>query len=253
MKLLPHCPAIRNVLILKADRVYAEALRRAVKRVVPAAAIRTVHTIQDAAAALAEAPVDLLLTGVGMPDGGILDFLSVYLVEPRRVSRVLVVTARRDQRIMAGLNGLPIQGVFDPWTEDQQRLRVALRAVVAGAGYWSPSVLERIQRDCLSPASLCRRLSAAEQLVLSILGDGSDDNFAAELLGLKPSAISSVCRSLHRKLGVRHRGELVRFAVQHGFVRLLPGRVVRPGFATMLAAWQDRRKRRQAATARSAA
>jgi hypothetical protein len=43
---------------------------------------------------------------------------------------------------------------------------------------------------------------------------------ASTVLGLSSETISSLRRVIHRKLGVRHRGELVRAAILGGYVRI---------------------------------
>ena len=80
--------------------------------------------------------------------------------------------------------------------------------------------------------------------MLSVIGDGCDDLAAAGQLGLSPATISTVRRALHRKLGVQHRGELVRMAAQKGYVRFTPAGVERPGFGLLAAAYQPRHRAR---------
>jgi DNA-binding NarL/FixJ family response regulator len=123
-----------------------------------------------------------------------------------------------------------------------------MRSVAAGSRYWSPAVARRMRQVAAAPSALFRILTAFEQLVLSVIGDGCDDVEAARRLGLSPSTISTVRRGLHRKLGVQHRGELVRVAAQQGFVRFTPDGVERPGFALLSAAYHPRGPKRRAAT-----
>jgi DNA-binding CsgD family transcriptional regulator len=81
-------------------------------------------------------------------------------------------------------------------------------------------------------------LSATEHLIFAVIGDGSDDQVAADQLNLRPSTIQSVRRELHRKLGIQHKGDLVRLAVLHGYVRFTAEGVQRPGFSSLFAAYQ---------------
>ena len=153
-------------------------------------------------------------------------------------------TANCENRVLAALRTMPIQGVFDCANDPPEQLAVALQMIAAGTRYWSPSVQERVQRHHLSPSSIFRLLTTFEQLVLSVVGDGSDDNTAARELGLSPATVSTVRRKLHRKLGVQHRGELVRVAAQNGFVRFTPAGVTRPGFSMLTAAHKARKAKR---------
>lgn len=231
---------IRTVLILKADKFYAHSLYRVVQSIVPAAIVKIGSRATDALQGNVPTPFDLLITGVTLEDGDVLDFLTGCRCE-KQFRRILVVTGRQEQRVLASLRSLRINGVFDSTNEEPQQLEAVLRAVIDGGFYWSKSLLGRLreQLDVIPPIS--RMLTPVEHLVFAAVGDGSDDDVAAEQLGLKPSSVQSVRRSLHFKLGVKHRGELVRLAAQYGYVRFTPMGVVRPGFANLLAACHTNR------------
>ncbi len=118
------------------------------------------------------------------------------------------------------LSTLGLIGVFDQTSEGQAELSRALATIAVGVRYWSPTIIEAIATHCLPPNSICRRLTLTEKRVLAVIGDGSDDSVAADRLGMKESTVASIRRSLHRKLGIQHKGELLRMAIQLGFVRI---------------------------------
>ena len=120
----------------------------------------------------------------------------------------------------------------------------ALRAISSGRRFWSQTIVDHMYRVGSASTALFRLLTAFEQVVLSVIGDGCDNTVAARQLKLSPATVSTVRRELHRKLGVQHRGELIRVAAQHGFVRFTSAGVVRPGFGMMCAAYQARRAKR---------
>lgn len=239
----PPARALR-VLILKEDRLYAEMLRDTLQRALPGSRVGVAGGIGAAAQALAGGPLDLLLSGARLTGGDTVDFLSACTVPPRRVRHVLVVTTRWDPQLLARLRAVAVDGVFDQAVEGVERLAEAVRAVTAGHTYWSETYAHRLQQEHLAMRTLDRRLTPTERLVLAVIGDGCDDRVAADRLDLKETTIHSIRRALHRKLGVQQRGDLVRLAVQHGFVRFEPAGVVRPGFEAMRAAWAARRARR---------
>ena len=241
-------PAVHRVLIWKTDRFHADILRRVIEKIFLFSSVQIVRRVNEAEAIAAADPIDLLLTGIGSVEGDVLDFLSAHLLLSRRIRTAFVVTGQRDEHALAVLRTMPIAGVFDTASEDSEQFERAVRSVVAGDSYWSPSVLARVPKECLSPRALSRRLTATEQLVLATIGDGSDDQVAAERLQLKASTIKSVRRALHRKLGVQHRGELIRVAAQHGLVHFTPDAVVRPGSAIMLEAWRSQSRQRNTYT-----
>jgi DNA-binding NarL/FixJ family response regulator len=177
-------------------------------------------------------------------ESDVLDLLGERILTPTGMQRVLVVTVRREYRVLAALRGLAIDGVFDSATERPAEFVNALKAISTGGRYWSQSVLDHMHRVGSASTALFRLLTSFEQVVLSVIGDGCDNNVAARTLKLSPATVSTVRRELHRKLGVQHRGELVRVAAQHGFVRFTPGGVIRPGFGIMCAAYQARRAKK---------
>lgn len=235
-----------TVIILKADQLYAATLRAHVEAVLPGARITVAPHVTAARALLDRAPVDLLLGSLGEgPEGDALDLLAQSTRAPRRARRVLVVTLRCAYRTLSALRTLAVEGVFDAATEEPGAFRPALERVLTGQRSWSPSVQGQLRQISAAPTALFRLLTDFEQLVLSVIGAGCDDDEAAELLRLSPATISSVRRDLHRKLGVQHRGALIRMAAQKGYVRFTPDGVERPGFALFAAAYRPRQPRRR--------
>jgi DNA-binding NarL/FixJ family response regulator len=188
--------------------------------------------------------VDILISGVQVLDGDLLAPLAEWTRAPQRARRVLVVTGRQERRVLAALADLPIDGIFDPSREEPETFATALRAVMEGRRYWSPDILEIVGGPRHYIPSKDSPLTATEQLVLAVIGDGCDNAAAAQRLDMKESTIRTIREELHRKLHVQHKGELVRIAAELGFVCFGAHGVIRPGFSQLLAARQWRRARR---------
>ena len=234
----------RSVLILKTDRLYAEILRQYAARAFAGGETCIATNTDEASRLLAAKPRDIFVTDATTSlEGDVLDLLTRCASAGARRTRVLIVTSSCEVRVLGALRALDVGGVFDSTTERPEQLVAALSTVADGGRYWSPSILQHMQRSGTGGA-LSQILTALEQLVLALIGDGCDDFAGALKLGVSPATIATVRRDLHRKLGVQHRGELVRVAAQHGFVRFTPEGVVRPGFSILLAAYQARRARR---------
>ena len=235
---------IETVVILRSDRLYAELLRQSASRVFPRTRVIITRTVEAAAAALTTQSVDLFITGVGdAVEGDVLDLLLDRTAQSPRAPRVVVTTTGCEFRVLRALRTLGVDGVFDSASDSPEAFAVALRTVAEGSRYWSPTILAQMEREGSPSNALFRLLTAFEQVVLSIIGDGCDDTVAARTLGVSPSTVSTVRRELHRKLHVQHRGELVRAAAQNGFVRFTASGVVRPGFALLRASYAPKPRR----------
>ncbi len=110
-------------------------------------------------------------------------------------------------------------------------LPVALRHVVNRRPYISPSVLpfsKERKRTTLED------LTEREQVVLSVIGDGSDNKQASERLGISRYAVLTHRESIRRKLDLHHSRELMQYALVHGYVVITAKGVYRPGFQRRL-------------------
>ena len=73
-------------------------------------------------------------------------------------------------------------------------------------------------------------LTEKEEMVLSVIGDGSDDQQAADRLKLSPYTINTHRKAIMAKLRFHHKGQIMCYAVQKGYVHISPDGVRHPGF-----------------------
>lgn len=121
--------------------------------------------------------------------------------------------------------------ILDASTETLLSLCARVRRAVGGRTYISPSIRLAAAQKLPDPELF---LTAAEHRVLEVIGTGADDVQASMLLGIQPATVMTHRSHVMRKLGVRHRGELIRAAIRYGYVSigangdLSPTRSVRP-------------------------
>ena len=176
----------------------------------------------------------MLLTGVGFNDGDALEWLA-ELAASDRATRVVVVTARKEVRLHLALREIRLDGLFNAFEEGLSILVSVLRQVWEGSHYRSDSFKDLFRGSDDDRMTLFRQLSVKEQLVLSVIGDGSDDQEAGQRLSMTAAAVRTHRKRLHTKLGISHKGELMRLAIKHGFVRVTADKIVRPGFSQLIA------------------
>lgn len=224
----------RRAVVAKADRLYADCLEKAVKQAFPSIKVRHATDLKSARDQLDINRVDILLTGVGFDDGDAIEWLA-DLADHSRVQRIVVITARREVRLHLAFREMRLNGLFNAFEEGLSVLVPALKKIWNGNNYRSPSFKNLLQQAKDEDLILLRQLSAKEQLVLSVIGDGSDDQEASIRLSMTAAAVRTHRKRLHAKLGISHKGELMRLAIRHGFVWVTADKIVRPGFSQLMA------------------
>ena len=207
-------------LILTAEAAAAASLRGQVVASFPHEACDCVHRLRDARAVLHTRSIDLLVSGIDIPDGDVLDLVAGDRAQSRRIKRVLIVTSHHPFHVVSTLRLLAVDGVFDLGHESLDRFDAAVRAVCRGERYWSDGVLQSLWEP--NARALLHQLTPTEELALATLGDGCGDKVAAQRLGMTFSTTRAVRRDLYVKLGIHDRSELIRMAVRHGYVRFTP-------------------------------
>lgn len=226
---MPSQPTLTpRIVILKADRFYGDTIAQLVKQCWRGAKIEVFQKGFDALDSIQANMPDMFITGVKIDDMDGLEHLEPFV---ERKLPILVVTSRRDSRTVALLRELRYNGIFDVKLDGYKDFSKALELVLEGKSYVSESFVphmkppRRITLDELTPK---------EQEVLAAIGDGSDDQQAAQRLGISPHTVNTHRKSIMAKLRLHQKGELVCYAVQMGYVHISPTGVTYPGFQRKL-------------------
>ena len=225
-KALPPAP-IDSALIVKADRLSGEAVEHAWRQIVPDSQVTTCHTGAAALSAMRANNFKIGIFGLTLPDIDGLDLLST-VVEQRLVRRIVVVTNRCDERTQQLLGRHSIDGYFNTSVECPKELPHFLDRIVAGCRH-GPIGPRDVRADT-RPTRVTELLTPGELKIFATIGDGSDDQAAAERLRLSPLTVHTHRKRIMRKLDVRTRPALMRIAIESGMVRITAGKIFRPGF-----------------------
>ena len=157
---------------------------------------------------------DVLVLNLSMPDGSSLEFVEELRRQWPQLKIVLMSvddTPGFAQRALAGgASGYVLKERAD------EELPEAVTAVVRGERYVSPVVAERLAE--IRRALTGGQLSARETEVLRLIALGYTNVEIATQLGVSPRTVETHRAHVHRKLGVRTRAELVRYALKHGLL-----------------------------------
>lgn len=213
-----------RIVVLKADRLYGDLICRQIIEYWRAAQVQVFQRGFDALDAIQSRMPDMFVTGVRIEDMDGLEHLEPFI---ERELPILIVTTRRDARTLALLREVRYNGLFDVRAEGLTNLHTALQRVNDREIYVSPTFAPHLKK----PKNVTvDALTQKEEIVLSVIGDGSDDQHAAARLGISPHTVNTHRKSIMGKLGLHHKGQLMCYAVQNGYVRIAPDGVCRPGF-----------------------
>jgi DNA-binding NarL/FixJ family response regulator len=189
--------------------LFRAALRSAVDKAAPGAAIDECASLAEARSALVAAPVDLLLLDLKLSDSEGMAGLAAIRAEHPTVP-VAVVSASEDASVVRHALGLGAAG-FIPKSASLPQMVEAITAILAGDG-WAPETPEGDADDDL-PARVAS-LTPSQLRILEGLKAGRLNKQIAFDLGVSEATIKAHLTSVFRKLGVHNRTQAVILAKQ---------------------------------------
>ena len=220
--------ATPRIVVLKADRFYGDVICRQIMAYWRGAQVQVFQKGFDALDSIQAQTPDLFVTGVQISDMDGLEHLEPFI---ERDLPILIVTTRKDARTLCLLREIRYNGLFDVKAEELAGFHTALQRVLEREVYVSPTFAPHVKR----PKNITLdTLTDKEEMVLSIIGDGSDDQRAAARLGLSPFTVNTHRKAIMNKLKLHHKGEIMCYAVQRGYVHISPEGVSHPGFQRRL-------------------
>jgi DNA-binding NarL/FixJ family response regulator len=173
--------------------------------------------VEAVAMALSERP-DLCILDVGMPRLTGLQATREIKAQLPDVT-VLILSMHKDERYLfealkAGASGYVLKAEAD------QDLVSAVRAVGRGEAFLTNAAERSLIRDWMSASAEGPRepLTPREQEVVKLIAEAHTNAQIAEILHLSEKTVESHRANVLRKLGMRDRVELVRYAIRRGLV-----------------------------------
>ena len=171
------------------ETVFGDLIRHQILAVWPKADVFVYQLGFDALTSIQDRVPHLFLTGLKIEDMDGLEHLEPFIDKPMPI---LIVTSRPDARAFKMLQEVRYDGIYDGSAEGLENLPVALAQVIDRRPYVSPSMVTRLKRPRrVTLDSLTER----EQVVLAVIGDGSDDQAAADRLRMSPFGSPLRCAS----------------------------------------------------------
>jgi two-component system invasion response regulator UvrY len=161
---------------------------------------------------------DVVLLDIAMPGRSGLEAVKELRREHPKVPMLVLSVHSEDQFAVRSIRA----GASGYLTKDSapEELVDAIRTVLAGRRYLTPSVAERlasaVETDTKGPPH--EMLSDREFHVLRMLAAGKTNGEVADELALSAKTVSTYRTRTLRKMGMRTNAELTQYAVRHGLV-----------------------------------
>ena len=190
----------------------------------PESDVAIIGEAENAKQALAQAhslEPDVILMDIHLPDiSGIEITKQIKALHPKIA--IVALTINEDEEyffkmLEAGANG------YVPKRAAPEELLTAIRAAAENEVYIYPSLAKLLVRDFLNDepkkANELELLTEREIELLTHLADGATNNEIADTLHISPKTVSRHRENIMRKLNLRNRTELVKFAIRKGIIK----------------------------------
>jgi two-component system response regulator NreC len=195
-----------------------EILVNACGRAVPGAVVGEAGDGAAAVAASRKHPPDLVILDVELPDIDGFDLMGDLLaIAPK--ARIIALSSHTDEFTLHRAMQCRVNGFVDKNEQPLEVLRAAISTVMADKTYYSP-VVERVKASLRAdPAAFTKLLSEHEQRLLTLMGRGLSNEEIGRLLELSAVTVKTHRRNIMGKLGFHSTPELIRYAIDKGFIR----------------------------------
>jgi two-component system response regulator NreC len=166
----------------------------------------------------AELKPDVVVMDVTMPGCGGLA-ATRRITAPGGGPRVLVLTMHDPEQFLVPVLEAGGSGYVGKESADRD-IAAAVRTVAAGGVYVPPSAARVLVDVCRAPVRTdpAAVLSGRERQVLALTADGFTSTEIGDRLHISAKTVDTYRQRVMEKLELRHRSELVRFALRHGML-----------------------------------
>jgi DNA-binding NarL/FixJ family response regulator len=202
-----------RVLIVDDHAIFRGGVRNLIDDPPGSAVVGEASTLPEAVALAQDQEWDLVVLDITLGEASGLDALK-QIKHVRPTLPVLILTMHPERQFARRSLKSGAAGYLTKDTSPTE-LRAAIRTVVGGGKYVSPSLVEALVADLEvdEPGQPHERLSDREFQVMVLIASGKTNGDIAELLSLSDRTISTYRARVLKKMGMRTNAELTHYAV----------------------------------------
>lgn len=159
---------------------------------------------------------DVILLDISMPEKNGIDTLK-QIMDGNKAARVLILSMYPEDQYAVRLMKAGASGYLTKEAAPEQLVE-AIRHVVAGKKYISPTLSELLLLECGNDSGkpLHEILSDREYQVLRLIGSGKKVSEIAEMLSLSVKTVSTYRTHILDKMKLKNNAELTYYVIQNG-------------------------------------
>jgi two-component system response regulator NreC len=167
---------------------------------------------------------DVILMDIGLPDMSGIEATKEIKRLHENIA-VVALTIHEDEEYFFKMLDAGASG-YVPKRAAPEELLTAIHEAAAGEVYLFPSMAKLLVRDYLNQDRSPQQrdsldgITDREQEVLTWLAEGDSNNQIALTLTISPKTVARHRENIMRKLNLRSRTELVRYAIRKGIIKL---------------------------------
>jgi DNA-binding NarL/FixJ family response regulator len=208
----------KRVVLCDDHEIVREAIKARMAAIEGVEIVGEAETGEEVVDVVKELEPDVCIVDVELPGKDGID-ATKDILKVRPETRVIIFTAHAQPDLLtlalrAGASGYVLKREADHDLVD------AIRAVLRGEPFLTNSAQRSLVREWMADASSgpSEPLTPREQEVLKLIAEAHTNREIGEILHLSEKTVESHRGNLLRKLGMRDRVELVRYAIRRGLI-----------------------------------
>jgi len=217
-----------KIIVIDDHALMRDLLMRACREALPRTMALGAHDAESGLVLCQAEQPDLIILDLGLPDRDGLDLLDDLLAACRH-AKVVGISGHCDEYTLYRVLNSKLHGFVDKKEQTLDALALAINAVLAGERYFSPAADKARLSLRNNPLAFNKILSLREQQLLILFGRGMSNEEIAGAVHLSELTVRNHRCRIMAKLDLRTSAELIRYALEKGFIRLeMLGRVESP-------------------------
>lgn len=207
-----------KILIADDHILIREGLKKVLKEAIDMKVVKEAVNASEMLTILKEGEIDLVILDISLPDKSGLEVLQDLRRDYPKLP-VLILSAHPEERFAVRALREGAAGYLTKESAPQELIQ-ALRKIVQGRKYVSPSLAERLAIDIKNPAMKPphETLSSREYQILRLVAGGKSSKEIAADLSISVNTVNTYRARMQEKMGMKTDAELIRYALENHLI-----------------------------------